>query len=224
MYSVGRSNTGTTGASAATVATAASRSGHGGRGALVQRLELLDGRQRGEAAGHDARRVRGASADERAPLVRQPLEAQGPRHHVGVRRDEREDRRRAEQVGGHEEVDVQDVRVEVLGVLEELAELPGLRADLDAQGVLGGLDRGERVADGADAADAARDAGDLGVVAPAHHGLEEARGLGHLPLALLDLAVGHVDDDVAVALDAGQVVDVDTSVVAHDVSLQVDWR
>ena len=56
-----------------------------------------------------------------------------------------------------------------------------------------------------------RDPGDLGVVATTHHGLEEARGLRHLPLALLDHAVGDVDDDVAVALDAGQVLDADTS-------------
>src|SRR5690606_3076771 len=71
---------------------------------------------------------------------------------------------------------------------------------------------------GADAADAARDAGDLGVVAPAHHGLEEARSLRHLPLALLDHAVGHVDHDVAVTLHAGQVVDAYASLGGHDVA------
>ena len=70
--------------------------------------------------------MRGAPADERAPLVRQPLEAQRPRHHVAVRLDQREHRRRAQQVRRGQEVDVQNVGVEVLGVLDQLAELPAL--------------------------------------------------------------------------------------------------
>ncbi len=45
--------------------------------------------------------------------------------------------------------------------------------------------------------------------APAEHGFEEAGRLGDFPVGLLDLAVGGLDADVAVALDAGDVMDVD---------------
>ena len=103
-------------------------------------------------------------------------------------------------------------------MLDQLTELPALLADLDAERVLGGLDRRQRVADGADTADATGDARHLGIVPAAHHGLEEARGLGHPPLALLDFAVRHIDDDVAVTLDASQMLDVDAGGRGHGVA------
>ena len=75
--------------------------------------------------------------------------------------------------------------------------------------------------DRADAADAADDGLDIVVAAAAHHGLEEARRFGHLPLASFDLAVVDVDDDIAVAFDAGDVMNVDVNVLTHSMSAPV---
>ena len=58
-------------------------------------------------------------------------------------------------------------------------------------------------ANGADAADAADDGLDVLAAAAAHHGLEEARRLGHLPLDLLDLAVAGLHDGCCRALRPG---------------------
>jgi hypothetical protein len=103
---------------------------------------------------------------------------------------------------------VQDVALQVLGVQGQLAQAHGLLGNLDAQGVLRGLDGGELVADGADAADARDDLVHLTEVLAQDHGLEEARGFGHLPAAGGDLALGvYFDHDVAVAFHAADVLD-----------------
>ena len=94
--------------------------GHGGEEPLPQLPSSLVGRHSEKPPGTMRRRMRGAAADERAPLVRQPLQPERSCHHLAVGRHEREDRRRTQQVRRHQEVDVKDVRVEVLGVLEEL--------------------------------------------------------------------------------------------------------
>jgi len=46
--------------------------------------------------------------------------------------------------------------------------------------------------------------------ASSYHGLEEARGLGDLPAALLDLSFLDVDYDISVPFDTGKVLRVMT--------------
>ena len=91
--------------------------------------------------------------------------------------------------------------IEHLAVEEQLAQKHGLLAQIHAQRFLGGLDTGGRVAHGADAADAGSDVVDLDVGPPSHERLEKAWRFDDLELALSDLAVLNVHDNVAVALD-----------------------
>ncbi len=53
------------------------------------------------------------------------LHPEGPDHDLGVGGHERENGRRAEEVRRHEEIDVEDVRVDVLGVLEHASAAYG---------------------------------------------------------------------------------------------------
>ena len=64
-------------------------------------------------------------------------------------------------------------------------------------------------------ADSRREDASRGVVLALEHHLEVARRLHDLPAGVLELAVLDLDVDVAVPLDAGEVVDVDVQVDLH---------
>ena len=83
--------------------------GHGGQEPPLHLRQFFGGGYRRHAAGHDGSGVRGAPADERAPLVREPLEAQRARDHVAVRLHQREHRWCAQQVRCGQKVDMEHV-------------------------------------------------------------------------------------------------------------------
>ncbi len=149
------------------------------------------------------------AGDHAADLVAEVLQLERFLDHFRVRRGERDDARHAQEVRHDEEADVQDVAGDFLAHEEQLAQEHGLLGGLHAEGRFHSLERGQPMAAGADAADAAGEVGRLVVAAAAEHRLEEARGLGDFPLQLLDPAVAHVQQDVAVALDPRDVVDAD---------------
>jgi len=95
------------------------------------------------------------------------------------------------------------------GVVEQLPEERGLLGKLDAEGGFGGLEGGGGMGDGADAADARGDGGDVVVIAAPEHPLEEARRLGDFPQHPVEFTVSGFQVDVAVTLDAGQLVNLD---------------
>ena len=89
----------------------------------------------------------------------------------------------AQEVGGVEHIDVQGVALDPLAAVEQAAQGAELPVDLDAVGVLHGVDGAHLVGDRADAADAGGDIGGLGEVPAAQERLEEARRLEDLEAA-----------------------------------------
>ena len=120
-----------------------------------------------------------------------------------------------QEVRRHEIADMQHVALQVFGIVRQQAQLVHVRGDLHPQGVLDGLRGGKGMRDGADAADAAHDDLDLVVLAAPHHGFEEAGGFRHLPLQFFNHAILGPKDQVAMALDPSDVVDVDLKSVRH---------
>ena len=81
------------------------------------------------------------------------------------------------------------VALDVLAAVEEPAQRPDRRVDLDAVEVLEGVDRGHLVGDRADPADAGDDVDDLVAGAAHDQPLEVARRLEDLQARLDDLPV-----------------------------------
>ena len=145
-----------------------------------------------------------------ADVVAQLLETQGAFHHLGVTLHQRDDATHTEEVGGHQEVGVQDVALDGLAMQEQTPEQHGLVGARDTEGVLQGGDGREHMAVGADAADARRDQRCLLVGPAPQHPFEETRRFRDLEPHLLDLVALSDDHDVAVALHSGHIVDVHT--------------
>ena len=121
----------------------------------------------------------------------------------------------AEEVGRVEHVDVERVALDPLAAVEDAAQHLDRLRDVDAAGVLHGLDGAHLVRDGTDAADARGDVGRLGEGAPAKQRLEEARRLEDPQFDVLDLAVAKADGHRALALDAREVVRLDRPSLSH---------
>ena len=151
--------------------------------------------------------MHGAAAHRVADVVGQLFHPQRAQHHFRVRAHQRDHRFHLQEIRRRQEVGVQDVGLQRGAVDQQLAQQYGLLGDRQAQGLLGGLQRSQLVPQRADAADARGDDGRLVEAAPLEQRLEVARGLDDVELRLLQNAVLHVHDDVAVAFDAGQVLD-----------------
>ncbi len=119
---------------------------------------------------------------------------------------------------------MQHVALQLLGIVHQDTNLVGLLGDLDAQRILDGLGRGQRVRDRANPADAADDRLDVFIAAAPHHRLEEPRRFRNLPLDLLDLAVGGIDHDVAMSLDTRHMVYVYIHCLSHRSSAPVCFQ
>ena len=171
-------------------------------------LQGLPGGHEGEPAGRQRDRVNVPAADGFTDDVADLLELEGALDDVGVRRGQRDDAGHAQGVGRGQEVHVQDVALDFLGHQHELAQGEHLGRELGAEGVVGGLDAGGGVSDRADAADAAGQQAGVAPGKPLDHALEDAGRLDDVEPARFDLAVDGPDGDVAVALDAGYVVNV----------------
>ena len=161
----------------------------------------------GEAA-HDRRDgVNGPAAHQRAQLVAQRLQPQRALEQLRVALGQREHRLVTQEVRGGEHEQVRAVVLQVGAVEQKLAQGLSAVGHFHTEDLFDGAQVGDDVAGRADAADAGGDVGNLLEGAPAHHGLEQARRLHHGHLAGRDLAVLDDEADVAVALDAGDVVD-----------------
>ena len=89
----------------------------------------------------------GAAGQQVRPLIGQTVQ---PDHGFdGVRGfgRQRHDRRESEQVGRYQVADVQNVALELLGIVHQDSDFVGLLGDLDAQCILDSLGRGQRVRD-----------------------------------------------------------------------------
>ena len=182
---------------------------------IQHRVELGLAGQLGEAA-HDAGDGMDVPAHEDvAEVVADGLHAKRATHDLLVRVDERHEALDAQEIGRDEEVDVEDMAVEDLEIEEELAEPQGLIGRDETERVLGGLDRCQGVAAGADAADTRGDVLGLEDASAAEHAFEESRRLHDVEPGPLEPALPGVDDDVAVTLDARQVLDLDIDGLSH---------
>ena len=106
-----------------------------------------------------------------------------------------------------EEIDVQRVALDPLAAVEQPAQRPNGRVDLDAQEILERVDRGHLVGDRADPADARDDVQHLVRRPTDDQLLEVAGGLEDGELRLDDLAVADDQAERAFALHAGQAGD-----------------
>ncbi len=160
----------------------------------------------GEAADGHGDGVSMAATDHGAEVAGELLDPQRPLHHLPVALHQGNDGADAEEIGGYQVIDVQNMAVNDLAVEVELAQQHRLLRGLHAQRPLGGAKAGRGVAHGADAADAGGDVAEFMVRPTAHEGLEEAGGLDDLKATLLQFPVPRVHDDVAMPLDTGHMM------------------
>ena len=158
--------------------------------------------------------MRHATAQKLRPLIGNAVGADDRLDRIGRRGDQRNYGWGVKQIGSDEVAYMKDVALKLLGIVQQQAKHVGLRRNLDIHGVLDGLDRDQRVADRAYPAYPADDGLNVVEMPPADHRLEESRSLGHLPLTIQHLAVGNVDDDIAVTLDTRHVINVNLYILA----------
>ena len=151
-----------------------------------------------------------APAHEAREFVAELLELQRPLDDLGVRGGQREDGGQPDVVRRGQHVEVRGVVLQEGPVDEKLAKKARALGHPHAQRRLDRLDRGDHMVRRADAADAGRDQRGLVEAAADDHGFEEARGLDDVEADLADHPVLDVDRYVAVALDAGHVIDCET--------------
>ena len=149
----------------------------------------------------------GPAAHQDAQLVAQRLQPQCALEQLRVALGQREHRLVAQEVRSGEHEQVRAVVLQVGAVEQKLPQGLGAVGHFHTEDLLDGAQVGDDVARRADAADAGGDVGPLFEGAAPHHGFEQARRLHHGHLAGRDLAVLDNEADVAVPLDAGDVVD-----------------
>jgi len=98
---------------------------------------------------------------------------------------------------------------------QQLAQQNCLLADLQAQGIFGGLQRTNLVTQTANAADTRSDDGRFVEAAPLEHGFEITGRFNNLQLRFFQHTLFHVHHDIAVAFHAGQGFDIYIQVCAH---------
>ena len=170
---------------------------------LAQRFELGLGREMGEAADRHGDRVGVASGNGGAQVAGQLFHPQSAQHHVPVAGGQRDDAADAQEVGRDQHIGMQDMAIQNFTVEDELAQQLDLLAQLDAQRIFGGAQRGGGMTGRANATDTAGDMRGFGIVAAAQHGFEEAGRFDHLETAFFQLAVRDLDHNIAVTFDSG---------------------
>ncbi len=183
--------------------------GEGGLDGVPQIAHLIFRWQLAEPAGTQLHGMGAAAADDFHDGVAEFVQADDGEHDFGVTIHQRDHGLDAREVRRDQVADVEEMALDLLAVHAQQSQLLRLLRDRDVHRGFDRVQRGEGVGHGADAADAAGDGLHLIPPATAHHRLEEARRLGHLPFHTLDLAVLRGEADVRVPLDAGHVVDVD---------------
>ena len=173
---------------------------------LLGKLQILFGRDLvGEAAHH--RGDDGAPAHFRAKLVAQSLQRQRLLEKLRHLVSQGKHAFVAQKVRRGEHEQVRSVVLQVRPIHQKVAQSARAVGHLDAKDALNGQKIGDHMARRADAANARGDVGNLFEAPSAHHALEQARRLHDVHLNGFDLSP--VDDHVhvAVALDAGDMVD-----------------
>ena len=106
---------------------------------------------------------------------------------------------------------MQGVALNPLRTIEQAAQQTNFRPRLDAQRHFERVRRAHLVGDGTDAADARRDVGNFLEMPPAQEGFEKARRLEDIQLDLAQLAAFGAHVQAALALDARQVIHLDSA-------------
>ena len=156
-----------------------------------------------EPAGHRVDGVDGPPADGLLNQVSQPLEPQ-PQHDGGGMLGSHGNGAGAVEVVRHgQEEQVQGVTLNALAAQQQFAQEIRLRAHLDAQGVLRGLERGQGMRRRADGADARNDGRNFVVAASAHQALQQARAFEHVEAHVGDGVAFQFHGDAPVSFHAG---------------------
>ncbi len=176
---------------------------------LDQRAQFPSRRRAIEAANAHIHRMDRAAAEQFQDLVADLLQLQALAHDIAMVLRHLDRALVAEEVRRMQHVDVQRVALDPLAAIQQPAQLPHRLAHRDAERVLHRVHRAHLVGDRADAADACGDVGRLGVGAAAQESLEEARRLEDAQFDVAHGAAIEGDAHAALALHAGEVVDID---------------
>jgi hypothetical protein len=150
-----------------------------------------------------------AAAEERHDLVAGLLQPEPAAHGLAMIARHVDGALVAQEVGRVQHDDVQRVALDPFTAIEEAPQVAQLAGDGDPERALHGVHRAHLIGDRADAADARGDVRRLGESAAAQQRLEEARRLEDAELGAAHLAVAHHHLERALALDAGEEVDLD---------------
>ena len=176
---------------------------------LGQRHEFGAGRHAVEAAGLDADRVDFAPTEHPQDLVARLLEREAPAHRVPVCLGHANAVWVAEEIRRVQHHHVQAVALDPFAAIDQPPQGPELPLDLNAEGAFDRVHGAHLVGDRADAADAGNDVRYLLMTAPPQQRLEEARWLEDPEPGRGHPAVGDLEVERSLALDPGEILDID---------------
>ncbi len=157
--------------------------------------------------------------DEAAKVIAQALESQRDQHQLLVGFHERKDAPHPQEVRSRQEENVEHMALDLLPVEQQFAQLLRLGGRFDPGPALQGVQRGGGMAARADAADATCQVGGFVPSATPKHRFEEAGRFDDLEAEIRDLTLSGADHDVAVAFDAGEMVNIQVDIGHVGVSL-----
>ncbi len=161
-----------------------------------------------EAAHSHRDGMRVPSGDGGANITRQFFHAQGAQHHLGVRTRQRDHAAHPEEIRSNQHISVEYMAVEHFGVHLQFTQQHGLGRIHHPQGVLYRQYRCGRMGHGTNSTNARSEMGGLMIGLPQQHSFEIARRFDNLQIALFQLAILHIDNQIAVAFDAGNMVNI----------------
>ena len=164
-----------------------------------------------EATNLDVDRMDLTTANHRHNGVSRLLQAQAEFNNVLVIRRHVDRALVAEKVRCMQQEHMEDVTLDPLPAIQQTPQRTQLSGHRRAEGVLHCMDRAHLIRNRADTADARSDVGGFGEGSPFHERLVEPWRFEDAEVDILDYPIDHLDVHLALALDAGEVVDVDLS-------------
>ena len=177
--------------------------------AFGERLEFAPARRAVEAADAHIDRMDLAPAEQCHDLVANLLQRETAAHNVAMVAGHVDSAGIAEEIGRMQHVDVQRVALHPLAAVEEAPQFAQRSCHGDTERILHRMHRAHLIGDWTDAADARSDVRRLGQGAAAQKRLEEAGRLEDAEFGARDRAIAHDDLERPLALDAGEIIDLD---------------